>query len=163
MDTVSLHPMIVHLPMALAFLMPMVAGGILWAIWRGYFPQRTWLLVCGLQLAMFAGCLLAMRSGETDEERVEEVVAEAALEAHEEAAELFTWGSGLLLVMTVLPLLFRSQGRIRGAGILTLAGALVLLGLGYRVGAAGGALVYQHGAGAAFSQDAEDHGGEHEH
>lgn len=151
MDTSPLHPLIVHLPMALAVLMPLVAGGILLAWWRGYFPKRTWLVVCLLQAAMLATSLVAMRTGENDEERVERVVAEAAIERHEEAAELFTWGSGLLLVVSLIPLLLRGQGKARAAGLLTLGGTLVMLGLGYNVGSAGGELVYKHGAAAAFS------------
>lgn len=151
MDTTPLHPLIVHLPMALAVLMPLVAGGMLLAWWRGYFRKRTWSIVCLLQAAMLASSLVAMRTGEDDEERVEQVVAEAAIEQHEEAAELFTWGSGLLLVVSLMPLLLRSQGKARAAGLLTVGGTLVMLGLGYNVGSAGGELVYKHGAAAAFT------------
>jgi len=151
MDTTPLHPLIVHLPMALAGLMPLVAGGMLFAWYRGYFRKRTWVVVCLLQAAMLASSLIAMRTGENDEERVEQVVPEAAIERHEEAAEIFTWGSGLLLVVSLMPLLLRNQGKARAAGLLTLAGTLVMLGLGYNVGSAGGELVYEHGAAAAFT------------
>lgn len=150
MNTTPVHPLIVHLPMALAVLMPLVAGGMLLAWWRGYFRKRTWSVVCLLQTAMLVSSLVAMRTGENDEGRVEQVVAEAAIERHEDAAELFTWGSGLLLVVSLMPLLLRSQGTARAAGLLTLGGTLVMVGLGYNVGSAGGELVYKHGAAAAF-------------
>ncbi|QDU66280.1 hypothetical protein Pla86_13460 [Planctomycetes bacterium Pla86] len=151
MNTTPIHPLIVHLPMALAVLMPLVAGGVFVAWWRGYFRKRTWSVVCLLQAAMLASSLVAMRTGESDEERVEQVVPEAAIERHEAAAQLFTWGSGLLLVVSLLPLLSRSPGRARAAGLVTLGGTLVVLGLGYKVGSAGGRLVYEHGAAAAFT------------
>ena len=151
MGSVPLHPMIVHIPMALAVLMPLVAGGILFAWWRGYSRKRTWSIVCALQAVMLVASLFAMRSGEEDEDRVEEVVAESVIERHEEAAEQFTWGCGLLLVVSLLPILLRNQRHARVFGVLTLTGSFVILGLGYNVGSAGGELVYQHGAAAAFS------------
>ena len=154
MQAPPLHPLIVHLPMALAALMPLVTGGLLLAWWRGYLPKRTWLVAAALQLALFASGLVAMQTGETDEERVEHVVAEAAIERHEEAAELFTWSAGVLLAVALLPLVMRNERLARVGGLLTFTGACVLLGLGYRVGSAGGELVYRHGAAAAYAAGA---------
>ena len=86
-----LHPKLVHLPIALAVLMPVLTG-VLWiALLRGWLPLRAWLLAVGAQVLLLGSSVLAMRSGENDEERVERLVPEAALEAHEEAAERFTW------------------------------------------------------------------------
>ncbi len=161
-DTVlaePLHPMIVHIPMALAVLMPLVAGGILVAWWRGYLPKRSWSIVCALQLVLLASSLLAMRSGENDEDRVEHIVPESAIEHHEHAAKQFTWGAGLLLVVSLLPLSLRKEGQARTAAAMTLTGALVVLWLGYRVGEEGGELVYKHGAAAAFVEDGSGAGG----
>ena len=147
----SLHPKLVHLPIALAVLMPLISSGLLVAWWRGWFAQRTWTIVLALQAVLFVSALLAMRTGESDEERVEHVVPGTAIHAHEEAAEGFVWGGGLVLALSLLPLLLRDPRRARLAGLATVAGTIVVLGLGYRVGEAGGALVYKHNAGAAFA------------
>ena len=42
MDQLFFHPKVVHLPMALAVLMPLVTGGVLFAWWRGWFQRRVW-------------------------------------------------------------------------------------------------------------------------
>lgn len=150
MATLPLHPKLVHLPIALAVLMPLLTSGLLFAWWRGWFPKRTWVLVLAGQALLVASGAAAMRTGETDEERVERIVPESAIEAHEEAAEVFVWGSGLVLGLGLLPLLLRRQKAAQLAGLTVLAGTVVVLGLGFRVGQAGGELVYRHGAAAAF-------------
>lgn len=146
------HPLFVHLPMALAVLMPLLSFGLLLAWWRGWFRPRTWSIAVAAQALLAVSGFVAMRTGEADEERVERVVAESAIEAHEEAAELFTWSAVLVLALSVLPLLLHrrpapAQVAALGASVATLA----VLGLGYRVGAAGGELVYRHGAANAFT------------
>ncbi|MCU0865688.1 MAG: hypothetical protein MUC36_18030 [Planctomycetes bacterium] len=146
-----LHPKLVHLPIALAVLMPVLTG-VLWiALLRGWLPLRAWLLAVGAQVLLLGSSVLAMRSGENDEERVERLVPEAALEAHEEAAERFTWAAGFVLLLSLSPFLL--QRRPKAANVAALATALGTCGvfwLGYEVGQAGGELVYRHGAAAAF-------------
>lgn len=146
-----LHPKIVHLPIALAVLMPLLTGGVLLAIWRDWLPQRAWSLVFAGQLLLVGSGMLAMRSGEADEERVERVVPEAAIGAHEAAAERFVWGGGVLLGLMLLPLVVRRPRARLAVGAATFADTLVVLGLGYQVGQKGGELVYGHNAGAAFA------------
>ena len=151
MDTLPLHPKLVHLPIALAVLMPLITSGLLVAWWRGWFQKRTWAVAVALQAVLLLSGVLAMSTGEVDEDRVERIVPKNAIHAHEEAGEVFVWGSGLVLVLSFLPLLLRSPRLARITGLATVAGTFVVLGLGYRVGEAGGALVYRHGAGAAFA------------
>ena len=154
MEPIPLHPLFVHLPVALAVLMPLLAGALLLGWWRGWLPKRVWALAVGGQALLFASGLLAMRTGETDEERVERVVPEAALEAHEEAAEAFVWSSGAVVLLMLLPLLFQHRGTAGMAALAAAVGSVVVLGLGYRVGKAGGELVYRHGAATAFAVEA---------
>jgi mono/diheme cytochrome c family protein len=52
MDLTLLHPKIVHLPIALAVLLPLVSGGVLLGWWRGFFQARVWWVVVTLQLAL---------------------------------------------------------------------------------------------------------------
>ena len=144
-----LHPLMVHLPIALTVLVPLFAGGALWAIRKGVGFKRAWgFAVAMLTLLLMSGWL-ALQTGEREEERVEDVVAESAIEQHEEAAEGF-------LVATAAVLIIASAGFLRGRpgsiarGVATL-GTLTLVGAGYNVGRSGGNLVYREGAGMAYT------------
>ncbi len=150
MDQLLFHPKVVHLPMALAVLMPLVAGGAALAWWRGWFDRRVWVIVLLLQAALAGSGFVAMNTGEAEEDRVEEVVAEQYIESHEEAAELFMWASAVVLALMVLPLVL-PEGRFRtAAAVGAFLGTLLVFGLGFRVGGGGGRLVYEHGAAQAY-------------
>ena len=151
MDALPLHPKIVHLPIALAVLMPLITAGVLVAWWRGALPRRTWWIAVALQTVLFAAGLYARHTGEADEERVEDVVGGAALEAHEEAADAFIIGAGATLLLVGAAALVRPERVARGVATGAVVATLVGLGLGYRVGEAGGRLVYRDGAAAAFT------------
>jgi uncharacterized membrane protein len=150
MDQLLFHPKVVHLPMALAVLMPLVAGGVALAWWRGWFDRRVWVVVLLLQAALAGSGLIAMNTGEAEEERVEEIVPERSIEAHEEAAEAFLWGSFVVLALMALPVVLPG-GRPRAAAVMgACLGTLVVFALGYKTGEAGGRLVYEHGAAQAY-------------
>jgi uncharacterized membrane protein len=151
MDQFLFHPKVVHLPIALAILMPLVTGGVAFAWWRGWLDRRVWVIVLLLQAALVGSGLVAMNTGETEEERVEEIVPERYIEAHEEAAEAFLWASAIVLALMLLPLVL-PQGRLRtAAAVGACLGTLLVFGLGYRTGEAGGRLVYEHGAAQAYA------------
>ena len=150
MDPMPLHPKVVHLPIALALVMPLLAGGLL-AAWRAnVLPRRTWSVAVALQALLLASGAAGLRTGEAEEERVEKVVAERLIEAHEEAAEVFVWGSGAVLLLALGALAVRDERKARAIALAATAGTLVVLFLGYRTGQAGGELVYQHGAASAY-------------
>jgi uncharacterized membrane protein len=154
MDQLLFHPKVVHLPIALAVLMPFVATGVALAWWRGWFDRRVWVIVLFLQAALVGSGLVAMKTGEEQEERVEQVVAEGHIEAHQEAAEIFVWASAVTLVLIALPLVLR-EGQLRQAviAISCIATALVLA-FGFRAGEAGGRLVYKYGAAQVYVEAA---------
>ena len=150
MDQLLFHPRVVHLPIALSILMPLVAGGVLFAWWRGWFRRRVWVVVLLLQAALVGSGALAMSTGEREEERVEDVVAGEHIEAHQKAADAFVWAGAAVLLLMAVPLML-PEGRARqAASIVAFVGTLVVFALGYRVGDAGGRLVYQHGAAQAY-------------
>lgn len=150
MDQLLFHPKVVHLPMALAVLMPVVAGGALLAWWQRWLDRRTWVGVVLLQAVLVGSGAVAMNTGEREEERVEQVVAEERIEAHEEAAEAFVWASAAVLLLMAVPLVL-AEGRARHAvSIGAFVGTLIVFGLGYQTGEAGGRLVYEHGAAQAY-------------
>ncbi len=150
MGSLPLHPALVHVPLGLAAVIPLIALAITVVQWRRGLTRRAWALVVGLQAVLLAGALVAQRTGEADEERVEPVVAEAALERHEEAAEGFVVAAGVTLVLAALVLVIPARAVRYGALAASLA-TVGVAGLGLRVGHAGGRLVYQEGAASAWA------------
>lgn len=144
-----LHPAIVHFPIALSVLLPFFAVGAMWAIRRGSRPRMAWGVTTALFAALSLSSWVAVQTGEQQDERVEEVVAEAPLDTHEEAAEAFLLFSLGVLGVAAIGLL---PGRVgTGARMLGTLGSVALLGAGYRVGHSGGELVYQYGAASAYT------------
>jgi len=149
-----LHPAVVHFPLVLAFLLPIFALGALWAIRRGAATLRIWTIPLLFAAALTGSAWVGLQTGEAEEDRVEAVVGDDALHEHEEAAERFFVLSGVLLLLA-------GAGLIRGtvgasARLLATAGALALTLVAVNVGAAGGELVYTHGAANAYAGAAAD-------
>lgn len=152
MGELPLHPSIVHVPLGIGAIMPLVAGALALCIWRGWLPRRAWLGAIVLQAMVTGGGLVAMETGEDEEERVERVVAESKIEEHEERAEQFVWTSAATLGVMVVAFALPGEALlVTGAGVATLA-TVVTLAMGYRVGHSGGELVYRHGAAAAYTE-----------
>lgn len=144
-----LHPAVVHLPIALTILVPAFAVGTLVAIRRGARPIRAWGITTALLATLSLSGWVSLQTGQAQEDRVEQVVPEQAIHDHEEAAESFLALSLLVLVIAGVGLL---QGKVgTGARYAAAAGTLVLVVAGYSVGHSGGALVYEHGAAAAYT------------
>ena len=150
MPTLPLHPAIVHVPLGLAVVLPIVMAGLAIALGRGLVPRRSWAVAVALQALLVAGGAAALRTGESDEKRVERVIGKAALEAHEEHAEVFVSGAAVVLALTALALALPARAAVAAATVAA-AGALVVAGLAYRTGSAGGELVYARGAAAAYT------------
>lgn len=154
MNSLPLHPAIVHLPLALAILMPLVAAVLTWAIWTSRVRPNAWIGIVALQALLLGSGLLAINTGGAEEERVEGVVREGVLEQHEEFAEQFVWASGATLALAVLVLVFRGAAVSRSIAAAVVVATVVVAGLGFRVGRAGGELVYVHGAASAYASAA---------
>jgi TRAP-type uncharacterized transport system fused permease subunit len=147
-----LHPAVVHLPIALALLVPLGALATLLAIARSFVPVRAWAGVVLLQALLVGSAWLALETGEDQEERVERVVAERHIEEHEEAAERFLIAAGVALAALAAGLLPGGAGHAaRLAGSVAAVGVLAA---GVAVGHSGGELVYRHGAASAYAETA---------
>ena len=144
-----LHPAIVHFPVVLAVLLPIFALGALWIIKRGATPRRTWAVPVALSAALALSTWVAVQTGEAQDERVERVVPEQPLAAHEEAAELFLTFSGVLVIIAAAGLAPGVTGR--SARVLATAGAVALVVVAANVGHSGGQLVYRYGAARAYT------------
>ncbi len=144
-----LHPAVVHFPIVLVVLLPLVALTALLLIRRGEEARKMWVPVTVLALALAGSAWLAVETGEKEEDVVEEVVAESAIHEHEEAAELFLPLSAGVLLLVGAGLLNGGPGRIaRYVGTVAAIGLVVV---GVNVGHTGGELVYEHGAASAYT------------
>lgn len=151
-----LHPLVVHFPLVLAVLLPISAAGALWAIRKGTTPRRAWLVPAAVAVALAVSALVAVKTGEAQDERVERVVPEQPLETHEEAAETFLALSSGLALLVVVGLARGRVGSIaRGLGTVGAAG---LVAAAVYVGHSGGKLVYQYGAASAYTGPAAQGG-----
>lgn len=144
-----LHPAVVHFPVVLAILLPIFAAVALLTIRRGTPVRRAWAAPMALAVALAASSWLAVQTGEGQEERIEQVVAEQPLETHEEAAELFLSLSAGLALLVVAGI---ARGRIGGAArVMATLASFALVTLAAWVGHTGGELVYRHGAASAYA------------
>jgi uncharacterized membrane protein len=144
-----LHPAVVHFPIALAVLTPLAAVLAALAIASGRLPARAWAGVVVLYALLAGSGWLAVETGEREEERVERVVAERHIEAHEESAERFLLLAGVGLALAAAGLLAGRAGGIARAAAVT--ASLAALAAAMVVGSEGGELVYRHGASLAYT------------
>lgn len=148
-----LHPAVVHFPLVLMFILPLVAFGAWWVIHDGG-RLRTWGWAVLAAAALTGSAWVAHEAGDDQAEKVEKVVAERLVEQHEDAGHLFAIASTVVLGLTLLGLVPGMVGK--SARLLTVAGAVVVAGLGVRAGKLGGDLVYKHGAASAYVQPTPD-------
>jgi uncharacterized membrane protein len=146
-----LHPALVHLPLGLAFILPALALGFAWAVWKNPLKRRAWTLIVVLQAVLLGAGFVAMNTGEREGERIERAVPKAAIERHEELAEQFIWATGITLVVAAGALVFRRPGAVRALTAAAVLATFLVAASALRVGHAGGQLVYVHNAGAAYA------------
>jgi uncharacterized membrane protein len=150
MSNVPLHPALVHVPIGIAAILPLIALGLTVALWKGRWPRGVWAVLVSLQLLLVGGGALSLRTGEQEEERVEKVVPEAVIEEHEERAEVFFWTAAALLLPSLAVLFLKGEGARRALMLGVTGGTLAVAGLGVWTGHSGGELVYLHGAAAVY-------------
>lgn len=144
-----LHPAVVHFPIVLAVLMPMILAVALFASRRK--PGRApWGTALAFAVLLPLSAWASVATGKQQEEAVEGTVSERLVGGHEEAAEGLLAGSAILAILALGGL---APGKLgTGARYTSVAAALVVLALAFRVGKSGGDLVYTHGAAAAYVQ-----------
>jgi uncharacterized membrane protein len=151
MNSLPLHPAVVHVPLGLAMVMPLIAAGFAWAIWTGRVRPRAWLAVVALQALLVGSGFVSMRLGEAEEDRVETVVEKAMIHEHEEYAEQFVYAAAATLLLGVLAVALRKPSLTRPLVALALVATIAVAALAVRTGQAGGELVYVHGAASAYT------------
>jgi phosphatidylglycerophosphate synthase len=144
-----LHPAVVHFPIVIATLLPIVAVASLILILRGRGARPLWMVVVLLGGSLAVSSWASVRTGEAQEEAVEEFVGDGAIHDHEESAEAF-------LLLSVLAFGVLTAGLLKGkpgqaARLVGAAMTILVLVFGVKVGHSGGELVYVHGAAQAYA------------
>jgi hypothetical protein len=160
-NTLPLHPAVVHVPLGLALVMPVLLGGLVWAIVTNRLPGKAWLLGLLLQGVVLGAAGLALRTGEQDEDRVEDRVGEARIHAHERAAQAFTVAAGATFAVAAVALVLRNRRRpFALAGATSVLLSVGMLAFGIQAGQQGGALVHGAPGLTAPAQDGQAGGDE---
>ncbi len=150
MTELPLHPKLVHLPLGLAVVLPLVLLVLTFAIYRNWLPPRAWWLGVMLSALMSASAFIAMNTGDADEERVERVVAEHEIHEHETAAEYFSYiGTGVMLLVVATAFVKDRRKMLALQSLCTLL-AIFTLSVAIRTGHLGGKLVYKYNAAKAY-------------
>ena len=152
MGDVPLHPAVVHLPLGLAILMPLLALAFTLAWWKGWAGKRGWALVFGLQLLLVGAGLFVKQTGEREARNARRVLVRGTIRSHSQAADYFVWASGATLVIAGVGLGLRDR-RARWAAVATTAATVVVAATAVRVGHLGGELVYVKGAATVYTAD----------
>jgi uncharacterized membrane protein len=137
----TLHPMAVHLPIAIALLWPLIDL-------IGLLTKRPDLsrLAIGLLVLGLVSALLATVTGQAAYDAALELGrAPSLLDGHAQDADLVPW-----LMLLVLALRTGGAARFgRGAVVASVVAGLLLAGFVIAVGRSGGVLVYEHAVGVA--------------
>ena len=150
MDISPRHPKLVHLPLALALITPLLSGALALSWWRGWLPRRAWLIAAALQALLTLSSFAAMQSGETDEREAKKVVSKHEIHEHEEAAERFLWATVAALALSIGAAVSQRERLALALAASTAAAAAASGFLAFDVGSRGGELVYKYGAARAF-------------
>ncbi len=139
MFTLLQHPALVHAPIGIALILPLLVLLLLWKY------RQAWSLLLPVALAFLLSAMIALRSGEEVEDQAEERgVSHQQIHQHEELAEAVPFLGGALVLLVAAgiwaPVRFRQPLRI-----LALLASLVVLGQLLRVGQTGGEIT--HGSG----------------
>jgi len=146
---VPVHPMIVHFPLALTFILPILILVFAYLIKTNKMAPQGWLIIIGLQLAVVATGYMSLETGENEEDLVAKVLDKKLIHEHEEAAEIFVGSAVLGLVLSIGVFFIRNEIQFPIKLAIAVIGLLSCY-LAFLAGSLGGELVYKHGAASAY-------------
>ena len=138
-----LHPLFVHFPLALGFLVPIL---IIWTMIQFKRNEATanslWTMVV-IPLTIMAGfAALAVMSGETSHEVLEKYMDEKPIKSHEEVAEIYAMAVYIMAGISYFVFLFKANRRYMFM-IILLVGSILAFGMGMFTGKTGGEIVHK--------------------
>ena len=145
-----LHPLIVHFPIALTFILPILILFFAYMIKNKKMSHLAWLVIIGLQVATTASGYIALETGENEEHVVERVLDKKYIQAHEESAEIFVGFTVLALVLSIGTYFLRNELQFVAHLVICVV-TLISAYCVYNAGSLGGELVYRHGAAEAYT------------
>lgn len=154
---VPIHPLIVHFPIAITFILPVLIFVIAFLIKANKLTPKGWFIIVGLQMLVVATGYISLETGDTEGYRVEKVVSKKVISEHEEAAEIFVGSTVLTLALSIAAYFIRKEIGFAvkiGTALLTVVSCY----LAYNTGTLGGALVYTHGAASAYMEEPKPEG-----
>lgn len=146
-----LHPLIVHFPIALAFVLPLLIVAFAYMLKMNKMSNSGWLIIIGLQIATTVSGYVALETGETEEHQVKKVLDKKLIHDHEENAEIFVGSTVIALVLSVATFFLRKELQIVAQMVIALV-SLMSCYLAFNTGHSGGSLVYEHGAASAYAK-----------
>ncbi|HVP30243.1 MAG TPA: DUF2231 domain-containing protein [Myxococcota bacterium] len=149
-----LHPALVHLPIALATLLPLLAFLGALAIARGWLPVRSWACLVLLHAILVGSAWAAEEVGHREHEKVEDVVPREAIHEHEERGELVVVLSAATFLVTAAGLLGSRAGAV-ARGLAVLSGLALLVAV-VRAGESGGEVAYRYGGASVYREKAAE-------
>lgn len=152
MDGLPLHPLVTHLPLVLAVLLPIVSGAIGYAVWKGRASGGLWVWVLAGHFVLLASAGAASLLGEADARRIQTRVEADAVEEHQDEGHRLLFGVSVAFGLALAGLVLRDPKRRHVAMAATLAAGLVCAALAVAAGRGGAVLVYERGAAAAWSE-----------
>lgn len=143
------HPMLVHFPLVMTLLAPILILLAAFGIRKKLVSAKIGLLVIGFQLLNVGLGYLTMELGEKDEKIVRKVVAKVHLLEHEKNAEMLVALNVFALAILIASAFLDTHKRFyfQLASVLILIGACFLV---WRTGESGGRLVYKYKAPNAY-------------
>ena len=146
---VPFHAMIIHFPLALTFIMPLLILVFAFMLRSNKMSHKAWLIIIGLQIMTTVTGYIALDSGEDEEQMVEKVVNKKFIHEHEEAAEIFVGATVVALVLSIAAFFLKTELQFLAQMLVCLV-SLISCYLAYNTGNLGGGLVYSHGAASAY-------------
>jgi uncharacterized membrane protein len=153
-----LHPAIVHFPIALAFILPVLILVFSLMIKKNKMAPQAWFIIIGLQLLTTVTGYVSLESGEEAEDVVEKVLDKKLIHEHEERAEIFVGSTVIALVLSTAAFFLRKEFQFI-LKLVVFVLSLVSSFLAYRTGHSGGELVYRYGAASAYALEANSEQG----
>ncbi len=145
MLTPPFHPQLVHLPIALGLLAPLLGLVCAWGLGRAPERWRLWALVIVFQLLTSVAAWVALTTGEADARRIEaKPELRSALAEHRAAGERFFVASLAAVVLAVLA--YKPARRAAGLRAATVALQFVLAALLLETAVRGTYLAHVRGA-----------------